>query len=87
MILDNATSATDKQTESRIRQAFKQDLPNLTNLMITQRIGSIINADQIIIMKRGGIEAIGTHDELMVSNQWYRQLYQAQQKTGGNGHE
>lgn len=87
LILDNATSATDTQTEARIRQAFKQDLPNVTKLMITQRIGSIIDADQIIIMKRGGIEAIGTHDELMVSNQWYRQLYQAQQKTGGNGHE
>lgn len=87
LILDNATSATDTQTEARIRQAFKQDLPNVTKLMITQRIGSIIDADQIIIMKRGGIKAIGTHDELMVSNQWYRQLYQAQQKTGGNGHE
>ncbi|HBF74956.1 MAG TPA: hypothetical protein DDW71_06835, partial [Lactobacillus sp.] len=87
LILDNATSATDTQTEARIRQAFKQDLPNVTKLMITQRIGSIIDADQIIIMKCGGIEAIGTHDELMVSNQWYRQLYQAQQKTGGNGHE
>lgn len=87
LILDNATSATDTQTEARIRQAFKRDLPEVTKLMITQRIGSIIDADQIIIMKRGGIEAVGTHNELMGSNQWYRQLYQAQQKTRGDRHE
>ncbi|WP_203649881.1 ABC transporter ATP-binding protein [Secundilactobacillus yichangensis] len=88
LILDNATSATDTQTEARIRQALKRDLPNVTKLMITQRVGSIIDADQIIIMKRGGIEAIGTHAELIASNQWYRQLYQAQQKqTGGDIHE
>lgn len=88
LILDNATSATDTQTEARIRQAFKRDLPNVTKLMITQRVGSIIDADQIIIMKRGGIEAIGTHAELIASNQWYRQLYQAQQKqAGGDTHE
>lgn len=83
LILDNATSATDTQTEARIREAFKTDLPNVTKLMITQRVGSIIDADQIIIMKRGGIEAVGTHQELMASNQWYQQLYQAQQKQTG----
>lgn len=83
LILDNATSATDTQTEARIRQAFKRDLPHVTKLMITQRVGSIIDADQIIIMKWGGIEAIGTHEELMAANQWYRQLYQAQQKQAG----
>lgn len=87
LILDSATSATDTQTEARIRQAFKRDLPNVTKLMITQRVGSIIDADQIIIMKRGGIEAVGSHQELLASNQWYRQLYQAQQKSGGGTHE
>nr|WP_246147590.1 ABC transporter ATP-binding protein [Secundilactobacillus folii] len=88
LILDNATSATDSQTEARIRQAFKTDLPNVTKLMITQRVASIIDADQIIIMKRGGIEAVGTHEELMQTNQWYQQLYQAQQKqSGGGDHE
>ncbi len=83
LILDNATSATDTQTEARIRQAFKRDLPHVTKLMITQRVDSIIDADQIIIMHRGGIEAIGTHAELLANNQWYRELYQAQQKQGG----
>lgn len=83
LILDNATSATDTQTEARIRQAFKRDLPHVTKLMITQRVDSIIDADQIIIMRRGGIEAIGTHVELLANNQWYRELYQAQQKQGG----
>lgn len=86
LILDNATSATDTQTEARIRQAFKHDLPNVTKLMITQRVASIIDADQIIIMQRGGIEAIGTHTELLATNQWYRQLYSAQQKQSGGDH-
>ena len=74
MILDDSTSAVDTKTDRLIRKGLKEDLPNMTKIVIAQRISSIEDADQIIIMDNGQINAIGTHEELLKSNKIYQEV-------------
>ena len=78
LILDDSTSAVDTATESRIRTALKTDLAGTTKIIIAQRISSVMDADEIIVMSDGRITGIGTHDELIRSNEEYREIYISQ---------
>lgn len=82
LILDDSTSAVDTQTDALIQKAFKEDIPNTTKLIIAQRISSIENADKIIVLDDGRINAIGTHEELLASNSIYQEVYESQKKGG-----
>ena len=84
MILDDSTSAVDTRTDKLIRKGLKEDLPHMTKIVIAQRISSIEDADKIIIMDNGTINAVGTHDELIKSNKIYQEVYYSQNKVGGN---
>ena len=83
LILDDSTSAVDTATDAKIRKAFREELPGVTKLIIAQRISSIQDADRIIVMEDGEINGFGTHDELLESNEIYREVYESQ--TGGDG--
>ena len=82
LILDDSTSAVDTKTDSLIRQAFREEIPNTTKIIIAQRISSVMDADQIIVMDNGLINACGTHEELLANNEIYREVYESQQKGG-----
>ena len=83
LILDDSTSAVDTKTDRLIRKALKEDLPSMTKIVIAQRISSIEDADQIIIMDDGHIDQIGTHEELLKTNKIYQEVYYTQNKVGG----
>lgn len=78
IILDDSTSAVDTATEAQIRNAFRNELAGSTKIIIAQRISSVKDADMIIVMNEGKITGIGTHDELMQSNEAYREIYYSQ---------
>ena len=78
LILDDSTSAVDTATERQIRDAFKNDLPDCTKIIIAQRISSVMDADMIIVMDEGVITGIGTHSELLESNNEYSEIYSSQ---------
>ena len=80
IILDDSTSAVDTATDAKIRQAFSEELGGITTLIIAQRITSISNADRIIVLDDGKINAVGTHEELMETNEIYRDVYTSQQE-------
>lgn len=82
LILDDSTSAVDTKTDAKIRKAFSQYIGDTTKIIIAQRISSIEDADKIIVMNDGKIDAIGNHDELMEGNEIYRDVYLSQQKGG-----
>ena len=84
LILDDSTSAVDTKTDRLIRKGLKEDLPSMTKIVIAQRISSIEDADQIIIMENGTFDAIGTHEELMKNNEIYRETYLTQNRVGGD---
>jgi ATP-binding cassette subfamily B protein len=81
LILDDSTSAVDTKTDAIIRKGFKKFIPETTKIIIAQRISSIQDADKIIIMDNGEINAIGTHDELLKSNEIYQEVYYTQNKS------
>lgn len=80
LILDDSTSAVDTKTDSLIRKAFREEIPNTTKIIIAQRISSVQDADKIVVMDNGRIDAIGTHEELLKSNKIYREVYESQTK-------
>ncbi len=82
LILDDSTSAVDTKTDSLIRKAFIEDIPNTTKIIISQRISSVKDADKIIVLNNGMIDAIGTHEELLASNEIYKDVYESQAKGG-----
>lgn len=84
LILDDSTSAVDTDTDSRIRNSFRNDLPHITKLIIAQRISSVQDADRILVLDDGEISGFGTHDELMSSNQIYKEVYESQTKSSGD---
>lgn len=80
LILDDSTSAVDTRTDALIRKAFLEEIPDTTKVIIAQRISSVMDADQIIVLNNGVIDGIGTHEELLQSNAIYREVYESQQK-------
>ena len=78
LILDDSTSAVDTATEAQIRHAFSTTLKDTTKIIIAQRIGSVVDADKIIVLNDGRIVGEGTHSELMASNEEYREIYYSQ---------
>ena len=83
LILDDSTSAVDTKTDALIRQAFMEKIPDTTRIIISQRVSSIQDSDQILVLDEGRISGLGTHDELLKSNKLYRETFMEQQK-GGN---
>jgi len=83
LILDDSTSAVDTKTDALIRKALKEEMPDTTTFMIAQRIASVQEADLILVMEEGRIAAMGSHDELLVSSEIYREVYESQTKGGG----
>ena len=83
LILDDSTSAVDTRTDAMIRQAFREEIPGTTKLIIAQRISSVQDADMIVVMEDGHIEDVGSHEELMARCRIYQEVYYSQQK-GGN---
>ena len=80
LILDDSTSAVDTKTDALIRKAFREEIPNTTKIIIAQRITSIEDADKIIVLKNGKIDGIGTSQELLKTNQMYKEVYESQMK-------
>ena len=86
LILDDSTSAVDTKTDALIRQAFREEIPDTTRIIIAQRVSSVEDADMIIVMDNGRIDGIGTSEELLKTNAIYREVYESQVK-GGTGNE
>ncbi len=85
LILDDSTSAVDTKTDAKIREAFREYIPETTKIIIAQRISSVSDADMIIVMENGKISDFGTHDELLLRNEIYREIYEEQK--GGQADE
>ena len=84
LILDDSTSAVDTRTDALIRQAFREEIPDTTKIIIAQRISSVEDADVIIVMENGEINGIGTSEELLKTNAIYREVYESQVKGGAD---
>lgn len=84
LILDDSTSAVDMKTDAIIREGFKKFLPNTTKIIIAQRLSSIEDADMVVVMNNGHIDAIGTNEELLKTNAIYQEVYNIQNSKGGN---
>lgn len=82
LILDDSTSAVDTKTDALIRRAFREKIPNTTKIIIAQRVSSIEDADQIVVLNEGRIDGIGTSKELLETNQIYKEVYESQMKGG-----
>ncbi len=83
LILDDSTSAVDTATDAKIREVFANELPEVTKIIIAQRISSVKDADRIIVMDEGRVDGFGSHEELLATNEIYRDVYESQ--TGGSG--
>ncbi len=84
LILDDSTSAVDTATDARIRKAFREEIPNTTKIIISQRISSIQDADRILVLEDGCVDGLGTHEELLETNSIYREVYESQNQGGGD---
>ncbi len=82
LILDDSTSAVDTKTDALIRKAFREEIPNTTKIIIAQRVSSVEDADKIIVLNEGKIDGIGTSEELLKTNEIYREVYESQMKGG-----
>ena len=87
LILDDSTSAVDTKTDALIRSGFKEFIPETTKIIIAQRISSVQEADHIIVMDGGKIQAVGNHEELMKTSPIYKEVYDSQNKGGGQDEE
>lgn len=84
LILDDSTSAVDTATDAKIRRAFAEEIPDTTKIIIAQRVASVAQADRIIVMDDGQVNGFGTHEELLETNEIYREVYQSQTSGGGD---
>ncbi len=84
LVLDDSTSACDTRTDARIQQAFREQLPQMTKLIIAQRISSVEHCDKILVMDNGVVTGFGTHDELLATNALYKEIYDIQTKDTGD---
>ncbi len=84
LILDDSTSAVDTATDAKIRRAFAEEIPDTTKIIIAQRISSVQGADRIIVLEDGKVHGFGTHEELMASNEIYRDVYESQMSGEGD---
>ena len=84
LILDDSTSAVDTATDAKIRKAFAEEIPGTTKLIIAQRVSSVMHADRIIVMENGCVNGFGTHEELLETNEIYRDVYESQTSGGGD---
>ena len=82
LILDDSTSAVDTKTDALIRDALAHDLADTTKIIVAQRVSSIQEADRIVVLDEGRINGIGTHEELLATNEIYREVFNSQQKGG-----
>ena len=82
LILDDSTSAVDTKTDSLIRKAFSEEIPDTTKLIIAQRISSVQDADKIIVLDEGVVNAFGTHEELLKTCDIYKEIFESQTKGG-----
>lgn len=87
LILDDSTSAVDTKTDAMIRNSFKNEIPNVTKIIIAQRVSSVQDADVIIVLEGGKVNAVGTHEQLLQSNEIYKEVYYSQNKVGGGANE
>ena len=84
LILDDSTSAVDTKTDAKIRKGMREFIPETTKIIIAQRTASIENADRIIVMEGGSIDAVGSHEELLKTNKIYQEIHNSQNKAGDN---
>ena len=84
LILDDSTSAVDTATDAKIRRAFREEIPDTTKLIIAQRVSSVQDADRIIVMDEGQVHGFGTHEELLKTDEIYREVYESQTQGGGD---
>lgn len=84
LILDDSTSAVDTATDAKIRKAFREEIPGTTKFIIAQRVSSIMDADRILVMENGRIDGFDTHENLLETNEIYREVYETQTKDGGD---
>lgn len=87
LILDDSTSAVDTKTDAQIRASLKKEMPKTTKIIIAQRVASVMDADKIIILEDGKINGVGTHNELLKTNDIYKEIYLQQTRKGGNTNE
>ena len=84
LILDDSTSAVDTATDARIRAAFRESIPGTTKIIIAQRISSVQDADRILVLDEGRINAFDTHENLLKTNEIYKDIYESQINGGGD---